>query len=79
MTSYKTTTTFVACKYAIVVRHIMLLLSVKLSEELVKGLSCEVVTVRMGLNLAIFKEIIHQQNHKPTKIELPVVFFPLRL
>ena len=59
--------------------HSMPLLSEKLSEKLVKGLACEVVTVSMGLDLAIFKEIIYQQNHKPAKIELPVIFFPLRL
>ena len=42
------------CNDAIVVRHIMPLLSMKLSEKLVKALACEVVTVRMGLDLVIF-------------------------
>ena len=65
MTSYKTSTVFVVRKDDIVVRHIMLLLSKKHSEKLIKGLACEVVTVRMGLYLVIFKEIIYHQNHKP--------------
>ena len=48
MTSYKTSTVFVVRKDDIVVRHIMLLLSKKHSEKLVKGLACEVVTVEWG-------------------------------
>ena len=67
MTSYKTSTVFVVRKDDIVIRHIpdniiiMPLLFEKRSEKLVKGLACEVVTVRMELDLEIFKEIIYHK------------------
>ena len=58
MTSYKPSTGFVVHKYAIVIRHIPdnIILCHFFSRNV---LACEVVIVRMELDLEIFKEIIY--------------------